>query len=116
MGCTGGFINENIGSPGKRLHVELIKKSLIKERVRSLKLAPSVNQNCIFTVYKELKREVGFEEYLQYVKGERSGLFFKFLLGTHWLFKALGRRANRGGSQECPNCGAYKESVEHVLF
>ena len=21
-----------------------------------------------------------------------------------------------GGSQECPNCGACKESVEHVLF
>ena len=20
------------------------------------------------------------------------------------------------GSQECPNCGAYKESIEHVLF
>ena len=24
--------------------------------------------------------------------------------------------ASRGGSQECPNCGAYKKSVEHVLF
>ena len=24
--------------------------------------------------------------------------------------------AKRGGSQEYPNCGACKESVEHVLF
>ena len=23
--------------------------------------------------------------------------------------------SKRGGSQECPNCGACKESVEHVL-
>ena len=24
--------------------------------------------------------------------------------------------AKRGGSQKCPNCGACKESIEHVLF
>ena len=29
-----------------------------------------------FHVYKELKREVGFEEYLQNVKGPSSRLFF----------------------------------------
>ena len=28
----------------------------------------------------------------------------------------MGRHSNRGGLQECPNCGACKESVEHVLF
>ena len=28
----------------------------------------------------------------------------------------LGRHASKGGSQECPNCEALKESVEHVLF
>ena len=67
-------------------------------------------------VYRELKREVGFEDYLEYVKGAPSRLFFKFRSGTHGLFEELGRHASRGGSQECPNCGACKESVEHVLF
>ena len=28
----------------------------------------------------------------------------------------MGRHAKRGGSQECPKCGACKESVEHVLL
>ena len=28
----------------------------------------------------------------------------------------LGRHAKGGGSQECTNCGACKESVENVLF
>ena len=27
-----------------------------------------------------------------------------------------GRCANKHGSQECPNCEALKELVEHVLF
>ena len=42
--------------------------------------------------------------------------FLKFHSGTHLLFKKLGRHGNRGGSQECPNCGACRESVKHVLF
>ena len=66
--------------------------------------------------YKELKRGVGFEEYLKYVKGPSSRLLFSFHSGTHGLFEKLRRHANRGGSQECPNCGACKESVEHVHF
>ena len=37
-------------------------------------------------------------------------------LGTHGLFEELGRDDKGGGSQECPNGGACKESVEHVLF
>ena len=45
-----------------------------------------------------------------------SRLFLKFKLGTHGVFEELGRHANRRGSQECPNCEACKESVEHVLF
>ena len=67
-------------------------------------------------VYKELKRGVEFEEYLKYVKGPPSRLLFKFRSGAHWLFEELGRHAKMGGSQECPNCGTCKESVEHVLF
>ena len=34
-------------------------------------------------VYKDLKREVGFEEYLEYVKETPSRWFSKFCLGTH---------------------------------
>ena len=56
------------------------------------------------------------EEYLNYLKGAPARLFFKFRSGTHGLFEELGRHAKKGRSQECPNCGAGKESVEHVLF
>ena len=54
--------------------------------------------------YRELKWKVGFEEYLN------------FCWGTHGLFEELGRHTNRGGSKECPDCGACKKSVEHVPF
>ena len=43
-------------------------------------------------------------------------MFLKFRSGTHGLFKELGRHDKGGGSQKCPNCGACKELVEHVLF
>ena len=33
-----------------------------------------------------------------------------------WPFEELGRHANKGGSQVCPNCVALEESVEHNLF
>ena len=37
-------------------------------------------------------------------------------MGTHGLFAELGRHDKGSGSQECPNCGACQESIEHVLF
>ena len=45
-----------------------------------------------------------------YVKGPSSG--------THGLHEELGRlmHGKRGGSDECPSCGVFKESVDHVLF
>ena len=43
-------------------------------------------------------------------------MFLKFRSGTHGLFEELSRHDKGGGSQECPNFGACKESVEHVLF
>ena len=43
-------------------------------------------------------------------------MFLKFRSGTHWLFEELGRHDKGGGSQDCPDFGACKESVEHVLF
>ena len=63
-----------------------------------------------------MKREIGFEEYLEYVKEEPSGLFLKFHSGTHGLFEDLGRHDKEGGSDKCPNCGACEESIEHVLL
>ena len=33
-----------------------------------------------------------------------------------FLRSLVGIHAKRGGSQECPNCGACKESVERVIF
>ena len=58
-------------------------------------------------VYGELKWKIGFEEYVEYVK---------FRWGTHGLLEELGRHDKGGGLQECCNCGASKELVEHVLF
>ena len=63
-----------------------------------------------------MEKEAGFEEYLQYVKGANARLFFKFHLGTHRLFEELDRHVSRDGPQECPNCRAIKECIEHVLF
>ena len=50
------------------------------------------------------------------VKGHSSWLFFEFLSSAHGLHEELGRHAKKGVFQECPDCGACKESVEHVLF
>ena len=50
------------------------------------------------------------------VKGLHSRVFFKFRSCTHGVFEELGRHAKRGGSHECPDCGACEESVEPVLF
>ena len=57
-----------------------------------------------------------FEEYFEYTNGAPSRLIFKFFSGTHGLSEELGRHTKRGVSQECPNCGACKESVEGVPF
>ena len=43
-------------------------------------------------------------------------MFLKFRSGTHGLLEELGRHDKMCGSQKCPNCGACKESLEHVLF
>ena len=63
-----------------------------------------------------MKQEIGFEEYLEYVKKATSRLFLKFRSGTNGLFEELGRHDKGGESKECPNCRACKESVEDVPF
>ena len=99
---------------GKILEIKLIKEALEKRECEEFEM--SWRHKSKLFVYKKLKRGVGFEEYLNYVKGPPSRWFFNFRLATHGLFEQLGRHAKRGGCQECPNCGACKESVEHVLF
>ena len=98
----------------KVLDIKVIKEALAKRECEQFEMA--LQHKSKLRIYKELKQEVGFKDYLEYVKGAPSRLFFKFRSGTHGLFEELGRHVNRGGSQECPNCGACKESVEHVLF
>ena len=96
----------------KVLDAKLIKKHSVKE-CEEFEIA--LQHTSKWHIYKELKWEVGFEEYLQDLKGT-PGLFSEFCSVTHGLFEELGRHATGGRSQECPNFGAYKESVEHVLF
>ena len=70
-------------------------------------------------VYGELKREMhGFEEYIDYsvCKGSTFQIISKFHSWTYGLFEELCRHDNGHGSQECPNCRACKESIEHFLF
>ena len=94
-----------------------LKEPLIRESTEcEIHVAFQHKSKVHIYMYKELKQEVGCEDYLHYVKGVPSSLFAKFCSGTHGLFDELGRLANRGGSQQCPNCGAYKELVEHFLF
>ena len=53
-----------------------------------------MNPKCIF---KELKQQFGFDEYLEYVKGAPSKLFYKFHSGTQGLFEELGRHSKGMG-------------------
>ena len=98
----------------KILEIKLTKEALEIRECEEFVMA--LGHKSKMRVYKELKHVVRFEEYLKYVKGHPYRLFLKFRSGTHGLFEELGRHAKMGGSQECPNCGACKESVEHAVF
>ena len=67
-------------------------------------------------VYREVKQEVSFEENFDTYMDSLLNYFLKFCSGINELFEELGRHTKRGGSQECLNCGACDESVEHVVF
>ena len=85
------------------MHIKLIKEAFDERECEKFEMAlQNISKLC---VYKELKQVVGVEEYLEYVKGPPSRLFFKFCSGTHGFFEEWGRHAKRGGSQECPNFG-----------
>ena len=53
---------------------------------------------------------------LRIYKGRTFEIALKFRSDTHGLFEESSSHSNRDGSQECPNCGACKESDEHVFF
>ena len=78
------------------LESKLIKEALDKGECEEFEMA--LQHKSKLRVHKELKREVGFEEYLQHVKVPSSRLLLKFHSGTHGLFEELGRHAKGGGS------------------
>ena len=64
-----------------------------------------------------MKWEIGFEEYLEYVEGAPSRFFKSFVwVPIGCLRSWLGMLRGGGMAQECPNCGACKESGVQVLF
>ena len=102
---------------GKVLDVKIIKKALDERVCEEFQIpVQHKSQWCIY-MYKELKQDVGFKKHLQYAESIFQ-IVFLVHSGTYRLFEELGRHANtcRCGSDECPNCGACKELVEHVLF
>ena len=107
-------LKKELDLQARKVNAKEIRKAIEARELKEFELALQHKSKLHF--YRDLKTEVGFEEYLKYVKGADARLFFKFRSGTHGLFEELGRHVGRGGSQECPNCGALKESVEHVLF
>ena len=108
------ILRKELNLQDKILEIKLIKGALNRRECEEVEMA--LRDKSKLRVYKESKLRVGFEEYLKYVKEPLLDCFLKVPFGYHWLFEEWGRHAKRGGSQECPNCGAWKESVEHVLF
>ena len=63
-----------------------------------------------------MKWEIGFEEYLECVKGAPSKLFLKFCLGTHELFEELGRYDKVGGSETVLIVGLVRNQLSTFFF
>ena len=73
-------------------------------------------------VYRELKRKIGFEEYLEYVMEGSSRLFLKFCSGTHALFEELSRLDKGVGHRSVLIAGLVRNrmsmfflSVHHMI-
>ena len=63
------------------LRIKVIKKVLDKRECKEFEMA--IQHKSKLRVYRALKQEIGFEEYLKYVKEAPSRLVFKFRSGTH---------------------------------
>ena len=87
-------MKKDLNLQDKVLESKRIKEALDKRDCEEFEMA--LQHKSKLRVYKELKHGVGFEEYLQHVKGPYSRLFFKFRSGTHKLFGELGRHAKGG--------------------
>ena len=114
LACHVNSLKKELYLLDKVLELKLTRETLDKRKCEELEMA--LQHKSKLHVYKELKCGVGFEEYLKHGKGPSSRLLFEFRSGTHGLFEELGRHAKGCGSQESPTGGAFKESVEHVLF
>ena len=67
LACPGGVFKERIGPPRPILNIKLIKKALDKRKCEEFEMA--LQHKSKLRVCKELKWEIGFEEYLECVKG-----------------------------------------------
>ena len=70
------------------------------------KFAMALQSKTKWQVYRKLKWERGFEEYLENLKESRSRLFLKFHSGTHGLFEEYDGHYKGVRSHECSNCEA----------
>ena len=77
------------------VELKLIKETLDKRECEEFEM--DLQHKLKLHVYKELKRGVGFEDYLKNVKGLSSRLLFKFRSCTHGLLEKFGRHAKCTG-------------------
>ena len=80
------FFKEGIECPGKSLEIKLIndkKENHDKKECEEFEMA--LKHNSKLHVYKELKQEVGCEEYLEHIKGPLS-IVFKGSFRCSWTF------------------------------
>ena len=108
------FLKKELGLQDQVLDIKLIQKALDQRECEEFEMA--LQHKSLLRVHGELKQEIAFEEYLEYVNGAPSRLFYKFRSGIHGFFEELGRHDKGVRSQACPNCGDCKESIEHFLF
>ena len=99
-----------------------IRTKLASYTIISVSFQVIVYSNIEITVYRELKQEIGFEEYLEYVKGTPSRLFLKFCSGTHGLFEGLSRHVKGVGHKSVLITGLVRNrlsmfflSVHHMI-
>ena len=78
------------------MDVKLIKK-LLDIYIKCEEFEMALQHQSKVQFYRELNKEIGFEEYLQYIKEITSRFFLKFNLDTCGLFEELGRHAKGGG-------------------
>ena len=72
LACHVNSLRKELNLQDKILEIKLIKEALERRECEEFEMA--LGHNYKLRVYKELKRGVGFEEYLKYVKGENVGL------------------------------------------